>query len=36
MNAIADAIPGRATAEMDMPATVEKIWRACREAGLTQ
>jgi carbon-monoxide dehydrogenase large subunit len=31
MNAIADAIPGKASAEMDMPATPEKIWRACRE-----
>jgi carbon-monoxide dehydrogenase large subunit len=30
MNAIADAIPGKATSEMDMPATPEKIWRACR------
>jgi carbon-monoxide dehydrogenase large subunit len=32
LNAIADAIPGRATAQMDMPATIEKIWRACQEA----
>ena len=31
MNAIADAIPGNAAAHMDMPATVEKIWAACRE-----
>jgi carbon-monoxide dehydrogenase large subunit len=31
MNAIADAIPGKAGAHMDMPATGEKIWRACRE-----
>jgi carbon-monoxide dehydrogenase large subunit len=28
MNAIADAVP--AAAHMDMPATPEKIWRACR------
>jgi carbon-monoxide dehydrogenase large subunit len=32
MNAIADAIPGGA--RLDMPATPEKVWRACREAGL--
>jgi carbon-monoxide dehydrogenase large subunit len=30
MNAIADAIPGAA---IDMPATPEKIWRACRETS---
>jgi carbon-monoxide dehydrogenase large subunit len=34
MNAIADAIPGPAGAKMDMPATPEKVWRACRESGL--
>jgi carbon-monoxide dehydrogenase large subunit len=28
MNAIADAVP--AAAQMDMPATMEKVWRACR------
>jgi aerobic carbon-monoxide dehydrogenase large subunit len=28
MNAIADAIPG---ASIDMPATAEKLWRACRD-----
>jgi carbon-monoxide dehydrogenase large subunit len=28
MNAIADAVPG--AAHMDMPATPEKIWAACR------
>jgi len=28
MNAIADAVP--AAAHMDMPATMEKVWRACR------
>lgn len=27
MNAIADAVP----AHMDMPATLEKVWRACNE-----
>jgi aerobic carbon-monoxide dehydrogenase large subunit len=32
MNAIADAIPNGAGRRMDMPATPEKIWRACREA----
>ena len=31
MNAIADAIPGGAGAHLDMPATPEKIWAACRE-----
>jgi carbon-monoxide dehydrogenase large subunit len=33
MNAIGDAIPGPAGAKMDMPATPEKVWRACREAA---
>jgi hypothetical protein len=32
MNAVADAIPGGAGARLDMPATAEKIWRACRQA----
>jgi len=32
MNAIADAIPGEAGAALDMPATQEKVWRACQEA----
>jgi carbon-monoxide dehydrogenase large subunit len=32
MNAIADAIPGGAGAHLDMPATPEKLWRACQEA----
>ena len=32
MNAIADAIPGDAAAHMDMPATPEKVWQACRGA----
>jgi carbon-monoxide dehydrogenase large subunit len=30
MNAIADAIPGGAGAHLDMPATPEKIWQACK------
>jgi carbon-monoxide dehydrogenase large subunit len=30
MNAIADAIPGGAANHMQMPATAEKVWRACR------
>jgi carbon-monoxide dehydrogenase large subunit len=30
MNAIADAIPGGAGAKLDMPATPEKVWQACR------
>jgi len=33
MNAIADAIPGHAAASLDMPATAEKVWRACRRAS---
>jgi aerobic carbon-monoxide dehydrogenase large subunit len=33
MNAIADAIPGGA--RLEMPATPEKVWRACREAART-
>jgi carbon-monoxide dehydrogenase large subunit len=33
MNAIADAIPGGAGAHLDMPASPEKIWRACRAAA---
>ncbi|MGA9893107.1 MAG: molybdopterin cofactor-binding domain-containing protein [Xanthobacteraceae bacterium] len=32
MNAIADAIPGQAGACIDMPATPERLWRACRAA----
>ena len=32
MNAIADAIPNGAGAALDMPATPEKIWRACQSA----
>ncbi len=34
MNAIADAIPGGAGAQLNMPATREKVWRACR-AGVS-
>ena len=30
MNAIADAIPDGCGADMQMPATPEKIWRACK------
>jgi carbon-monoxide dehydrogenase large subunit len=30
MNAVADAIPGGRGVGMRMPATPEKIWRACR------
>ena len=29
MNAIADAIPDGRGADLDMPATPEKVWRAC-------
>jgi carbon-monoxide dehydrogenase large subunit len=32
MNAIANAIPGEAGTKLDMPATAEKVWRACRMA----
>ena len=32
MNAVADAIPGGPGAHLDMPATPEKIWQACRQA----
>ena len=32
MNAIADAIPGGAGVRLEMPATPEKVWRACRQA----
>ena len=32
MNAIGDAIPNGAADHMDMPATSEKIWAACRKA----
>ena len=33
MNAIADAIPGGAANDMQMPATPEKVWRACRDGA---
>jgi carbon-monoxide dehydrogenase large subunit len=33
MSAIADAIPGNAGSKIDMPATPEKIWKACQSAG---
>jgi carbon-monoxide dehydrogenase large subunit len=33
MNAVADAIPGGAGANLDMPVTPEKLWHACRRAG---
>ena len=33
MNAIADAIPEGHGAAIDMPATAERVWRACRAAG---
>jgi len=32
MNAIADAIPSGGGVHLDMPATGEKVWRACRTA----
>jgi carbon-monoxide dehydrogenase large subunit len=32
MNAVADAIPGRAAAHLDMPATAARLWEACRRA----
>jgi carbon-monoxide dehydrogenase large subunit len=34
MNAIANAIPGGGADKMDMPATPEKIWAACRQTQL--
>ena len=33
MNALADAIPNGHGAALDMPATPEKVWRACRGAA---
>jgi carbon-monoxide dehydrogenase large subunit len=33
MSAIADAIPGEAGAAIEMPATPEKVWAACRKAS---
>jgi carbon-monoxide dehydrogenase large subunit len=35
MNAIADAVPGGAARALEMPATPEKVWAACRRAELT-
>jgi carbon-monoxide dehydrogenase large subunit len=35
MNAVANAVPNGAAAHMDMPATAEKLWRACRAATAT-
>jgi len=32
MNAVADAIPGAAGAHLDMPATAQRLWEACRRA----
>ena len=34
MNAVADAIPGEASKRIDMPATSEKLWRACQAANV--
>jgi carbon-monoxide dehydrogenase large subunit len=33
MNAIADAVPGGGANRLEMPATPEKVWAACREDG---
>jgi carbon-monoxide dehydrogenase large subunit len=33
MNAISDAVPNGAAAHMQMPATAEKVWQACRAAA---
>jgi carbon-monoxide dehydrogenase large subunit len=33
MNAIADAVPGGGANRLEMPATPEKVWVACREVG---
>ncbi len=33
MNAIADAIPGGGGRDLQMPATPEKVWRACRDGA---
>ena len=35
MNATADAIPGGAGARIEMPATPEQVWAACRGAAKT-
>jgi carbon-monoxide dehydrogenase large subunit len=36
MSAIADAIPGDAGARLEMPATPEKVWRACHAVGVIE
>jgi carbon-monoxide dehydrogenase large subunit len=33
MNAIANAIPGGAGARLEMPATPEKVWKACQSVS---
>jgi aerobic carbon-monoxide dehydrogenase large subunit len=33
MNAIADAVPGGGADRLEMPATPEKVWAACRDVG---
>ena len=33
MNAFADAIPGEAGKKIQMPATPEKVWKACQESA---
>jgi carbon-monoxide dehydrogenase large subunit len=33
MNAVADAIPGGAGADLDMPVTAARLWEACRKAN---
>ena len=33
MNAIADAVPNGGADDLDMPATPQKVWAACRKAG---
>ena len=33
MNAVADAIPNGAGAHLDMPATAQRLWEACRRAA---
>ena len=33
MNAIADAVPGGGADDLDMPATPQKVWAACRKSG---
>jgi carbon-monoxide dehydrogenase large subunit len=32
MNAVADAIPGGAGNDLDMPATAQRLWEACQRA----